>query len=532
MKIVCQLLAASCAVLTERPDRHSATPFEYLEEFIEPRRLFMKQMKHLRQQKPFHIVATFTLALAGIAIPAQAQTFTLLHSFAGYNTDGAYPNGLVQGANGYLYGTTFEGGTNFYGTVFKVNTSGTETILQDFSSVPYVGNQAALVQASNGDFYGTTYSNGLLYKITPSGAIATLHTFCSAGLPDCPDGASPEATLVQASNGDLYGTTQAGGTYGQGTIFKATLAGALTTLHSFCETQNTQGYCLDGGAPYTPLVQGANGNLYGATHTNGAYGYGTIFQITQAGEFATLYNFCSVPGCPDGGNPTAALVPAADGNLYGVTFSGGGVNGGGTFFTMTPSGTLTTLYNFCSGSADCVDGAQPLALMLATDGNFYGMAAGGGASGFGTIFQITPGGTLTTDHSFDGTDGIVSADFQAGPWLIQDTSGKFYGVTPEGGADYLTCSDCNGTVFSLSMGLGPFVKTLPASGRVGAAVKILGNRLTGATRVTFNGVASAFDVASSTEITTTVPTGATTGVVEVVTSRGTTLKSNVVFTIP
>jgi len=500
-------------------------------------------MKNLRQQKAIRIVATLalTLALAGFAIPAHAQTFTSLHTFGGLDgtpPDGEYPNGLVQGANGYLYGTTFGGsslGNNIQGTVFKISISGTETVLDNFwAEGPLNGNQAALVQATNGDFYGTTQSNGAVYRVTPSGAFSALYDFCSAGLPDCPDGATPEATLVQASNGDLYGTTQGGGgAYGQGTIFKITMGGTLTTLHSFCETQNAQGDCLDGNGPYTALVQGTNGNLYGATHVGGANGAGTIFQITEAGKFTRLYTFCKVSGCPDGENPYAALVQGADGNFYGVTGTGGtgAFGGGGTFFTMTPSGRLTTLYSFCS-LADCADGNYPMALMLATDGNFYGVTGAGGANDLGTIFQITPSGSLTTEHSFDGTDGIVSEDFQPGPWLIQDTSGTFYGVTSEGGANYQTCTSCNGTVFSLSMGLRPFVETLPVSGTVGSAVKILGNKLTGATSVTFNGVAAKFTVVSSTEITTTVPTGATTGEVKVVTSKGTTLTSNVVFTVP
>ena len=495
----------------------------------------MTQMKQLRPQKAIRIVATLalTLALTGIAIPAQAQTFTSLHTFGGYHgtpPDGAYPNGLVQGANGYLYGTTVGGGTGFYGTVFKINTSGTETILQDFTSVPYNGNQAALALAGNGDFYGSTNLPGsVVYKVTPSGAIATVYTFCCS--PGFADGDSPDAAMVQASNGDLYGTTQNGGAYSHGTIFKVTLGGAFTALYSFCENQNPEGYCLDGGAsPYTALVQATNGDLYGTTQDNGANGFGTIFRITMAGEFTTLYPFCSISGCPDGANPKAALVQGADGNLYGVT-SNGGV-GAGTFFTMTPRGALTTLYTFCPAGGDCVDGAQPVALMLATDGNFYGLAGSGGANGYGTIFQITPSGSLTTEHSFDGTDGIVGNNSYNGPMLIQDTNGTFYGVTEQGGANYQTCATCSGTVFSLSMGLGPFVKTLPVSGEVGSTVKILGNRLTGATSVTFNGVAATFTVASSTEITTTVPRGATTGVVRVVTSRGTTLTSNLVFTIP
>jgi uncharacterized repeat protein (TIGR03803 family) len=495
-------------------------------------------MKHLRHLKAIRNVATLalTLALARIAIPAQAQTFTSLHSFAGYPTDGSYPTGLVQGANGYLYGTTVSGGStnsnDVSGTVFKISTTGTETVLDYLGSgsLPCCGSTAALTLATNGDFYGSTdVPTSVVYKITPSGALTTVYPFCS--LPNCADGVNPNATMVQASNGDLYGTTQGDGAYGQGTIFKLTLAGELTTLHSFCATQNTDGECLDGVGPYTTLVQGTNGDLYGATQTNGAYGYGTIFRITMAGEFATLHAFCKVtPNCPDGGNPKAALVPGADGNLYGVTSNGGA--GAGTFFTMTPSGALTTLYTFCPTGGDCPDGAQPVALMLATDGNFYGLAGSGGANGYGTIFQITPSGSLTTEHSFDATDGIVGNNSYDGPMLIQGTNGTFYGVTETGGANYQSCATCNGTVFSLSMGLGPFVKTLPASGKVGSAVKILGNKLTGATSVTFNGVPATFTVAASTEITTNVPAGATTGVVQVITSRGTTLTSNLVFTIP
>jgi uncharacterized repeat protein (TIGR03803 family) len=506
-------------------------------------------MKNFRQQKAIRVVATLALilALAGIAVPAQAQTFTSLHTFGGGQgdpPDGSYPNGLVQGTNGYLYGTTAFGGNgdggggDYYGTVFKISTSGTETILDNFNtaSAPCCGNNAALALATNGDFYGTLFLNAdtEVYKVTPSG---TLTGVGDSGLCNTADppvcGQSPEATLVQASNGDLYGTTQTDGAYGQGVIFKMTLGGAFTILHSFCETENSESDCLDGNGPYTALVQGTNGDLYGATHNGGANGAGTIFQITEAGKFSTLYTFCNVSGCPDGAHPYAALVQGADGNLYGATGTDGtgAFGGGGTFFTITPSGKLTTLYSFCNLTG-CADGNYPMALMLATDGNFYGMTAAGGANDLGSIFRMTPSGSLTTEHSFDGTDGIVTSDFPPGPWLIQDTSGTFYGVTPEGGANYQTCATCNGTVFSLSVGLGPFVETLPTSGKVASAVKILGNNLTGATKVTFNGKTATFKVASSTEITTTVPTGATTGVVKVTTSTGTTLTSNVAFQVP
>jgi uncharacterized repeat protein (TIGR03803 family) len=488
-------------------------------------------MKNLRHQNASRVVAILALilALAGIAIPAQAQSFTLLHSFAG-GTDGSWPMGLAQGTNGYLYGTTEFGGANNYGTVFKISTSGTETILDNPDVNP---SYPALTLATNGDFYGAySTGSGTLYKVTPSGVLTVIAGELCQGT-DC--GSDVTATLMQASNGDLYGTTEQGGLYNNsGFLFKVTTAGDLTVLHNFCETQNSEGECLDGHGPFTQLVEGTNGILYGMSQSNGNYAGGTIFQTTLAGDFKTLYTFCSLANCADGAEPKAALVQGPDGNFYGVTSSGGtGPNGtGGTFFTMTPAGAITTLYNFCT-LTNCADGDHALALTLGTDGNFYGMTGNDGANGYGTIFQITPSGTLTTEHNFDLTDGWPNNNSYNGPELIQDTNGTFYGTTEEGGANYENCSGvCNGTVFSLSMHLGPFVETLPVSGKVGSAVKILGTNLTGSTSVTFNGVAATFKVASSTEITTTVPTGATTGVVKVVTSKGTTLTSNLNFTVP
>jgi uncharacterized repeat protein (TIGR03803 family) len=202
--------------------------------------------------------------------------------------------------------------------------------------------------------------------------------------------------------------------------------------------------------------------------------------------------------------------------LFGVTPAGGlNNNSEGTVFKITPSGALTTLHSFCTETG-CPDGQVPLGgLILASDGNFYGTTSGG----FGTIYQITPRGALTTLAAFDNTNG-------SGPYAapVQGTNGDFYGTTNGGGAHGY------GTVYRLSTGLAPFVKTVPTSGKVGAAVKILGNDLTGATSVSFNGTAAAFTVVSSAEITTTVPSGATTGPVQVVTPTA-TLTSNVAFDV-
>jgi uncharacterized repeat protein (TIGR03803 family) len=446
---------------------------------------------------------------------AQAQTVTTLHAFDG--ADGETPlAAMIQGADGNLYGTTRYGGVNNDGTVFKMTPSGTLTTLHSFDGADGTWPFAGLVQAANGNFYGTTYNggangDGTVFEITPGGKLTTLYSFCSQS--GCTDGEDPHAGLIQATNGNFYGTTIGGGTNGLGTVFEITAKGALTTLHSFNGA--------DGCIPYAGLVQASNGNFYGTTYNCSPYGDGTVFEITPAGTLTTLYKFCFEGGfCADGADPYAALIQASNGNLYGTTVGGGAYGTGfdGTVFEITPSGTLTTVYSFCPDG--CTDGDEPYAgLVQATNGNFYGTTLLGGTEAFGTLFEITPSGTLTTLYTFDITDGENPA---AG--LVQATNGVFYGTTEAGGANLL------GTVFSLSVGLGPFVETQPTSGKVGAAVRILGTSLTGATSVTFNGTAATFKVVSKSEITTTVPTGATTGTVEVTTSRG-TLKSNTKFRV-
>ncbi len=293
----------------------------------------------------------------------------------------------------------------------------------------------------------------------------------------------------------------------------------------------------------------------------------------------------------DGEVPSAALVQGADGNFYGTTYAGGTeyacAGGCGTVFKITPGGTLTTLHSFVYPT----EGVQPVAALIqATDGNFYSTTENGGAPGFGTVFKITPTGTLTVLYSFcpqkrlhgrrlshsgagpghrwellrdhgrgRGQPGMQrwfwlrnglpddskwhadhAAQLRQHGWRIPRSStdprhqGTLYGTTAEGASKigkYQQCSGICGTVFSLSVGLGPFVEAQPGSGKVGAAINILGTDLTGATSVTFNGTAAKFIVVSSSEITTTVPSGATTGEVEVVTPSG-TLSSNVSFQVP
>jgi uncharacterized repeat protein (TIGR03803 family) len=444
-------------------------------------------------------VCILCVIVAATAIPSPAQTFSSLFTFN--YAEGANPNGaLVQATDGNLYGTTWAGGHG-YGVVFVID-SGTVTPLHSFESSDGAFPNASLVQASNGNFYGTTYGGGAngqgtVFEITSTGAITTLYSFSSS------DGAYPWAGLVQGMDGNFYGTTYKGGANDYGTIFKITPTGTLTTLHSFSST--------DGSFPNGSLLQVTNGNFYGTTDNGGTYSYGTVFEITPTGTLTTLHSF----DWTDGATPNVALV-ASNGNFYGTTWEGG-ADGYGTVFQITPAGKLTTLQSF-----NWTDGAMPYSEGLAqgTDGNFYGTNQVSSNYDCGTIFQVTPGGALTTIHNFDYTDGCG-----ADSGLTQATNGAFYGTSWAGGTDGY------GTAFSLSMGLAPFAQPRPSMGVVGTAVTILGNNLTGTTQVSFNGTAATHKVVSATEITTKVPSGATTGALTVTTPSG-TLSSGTFFVTP
>jgi uncharacterized repeat protein (TIGR03803 family) len=441
-----------------------------------------------------------------------AITFTTLVNFDG--TNGAYPGRPPhQGLNGNLYGAA-AGGANGGGILFEMTPAGTLTTLYNFC--PETGcddgsNPTALFLGADGNVYGETtgggaFGYGSLFKFTGSGVPTTLHSF------DGTDGSTPGDRMVQVGNGHFYGTTFSGGNLsecsgnGCGTIFQMTPGGTLTSLYDFCSLPD----CADGAAVYESLAQGPDGDFYGATFGGGAGNSGTIFKITPTGTLTTLYSFCvvSYPFCYDGSNPIGP-VSGNDGNFYGTTASGG-ANSQGSIFKITPSGTLTTIYSFCA-QITCPDGSDARnSMILGSDGNFYGTTYYGGASNEGTVFKITPAGVLTTLHSFDGTDGYDQIGV-----MFQATDGIFYGQTILGG------SNGDGTIFSLSVGLRPFVELLATSGKVGTKVIILGNNLKGTTSVTFNGTAATFTVVSSTEITTTVPAGATTGTVKVTTPTAT-----------
>ncbi|MBI5774413.1 MAG: choice-of-anchor D domain-containing protein [Verrucomicrobia bacterium] len=352
-----------------------------------------------------------------------------------------YYGHLVQGADGDLYGMSYSGGNNSYGTVFKVTSAGVVTTLVDFNygngAYPY----GSLVLGGDGDFYGITRQGGnngygTVFKMTPGGVLTTLVNL------DYSSGRYPYGSLVQGSDGDFYGMTYEGGNSGYGTAFKMTPTGSLTTLVNFNYS--------NGGYPRGSLVQGTDGDFYGMTENGGNSGAGTAFKMTAAGVLTTLVHF---DNGSNGGYPGGSLVQGSDGNFYGMTRQGGN-NGYGAAFKMTPTGSLTTLvsFNYSTG------GSPYGSLVQATDGNFYGMTYQGGNNGYGTIFKMTPSGELTTLVNFDYSNGRYPQGS-----LMQASNGILYGMTESGG------NNGQGTLFSLDVGA-------PASGGAGAPeIALLGN---------------------------------------------------------
>jgi uncharacterized repeat protein (TIGR03803 family) len=364
-----------------------------------------------------------------------------LYSFGGTSNDAMGPRGVVfQGNDGSFYGVTPSGGLPncgngisttdpFYigcGAVYKVTPAGDEMVLYLFTQAPGDGTYPeALIQANDGNFYGTTHSGGMnglgtVFKLTPQGAETILYSFAGG-----PDGEAPDG-LIQGTDGNFYGTTFVGGTNNAGTVFKLTPQGAKTTLYSFTGTSSAG---PDGANPVGQLVQGNDGNFYGVTQfgglpspvTNNTTTCGTVFKITLDGVETILHRFSG----PDGQSPNG-LIQGSDGNFYGTT--DGNNTSFGTLFRVTSEGVETTLYSF--NPANGSDGAFPQApLTQGSDGNFYGTTSGGGKKEGGTMFQVTPAGVVTMLYSFP-SPAAPGPDTN----LIQGSDGNLYGASYYAGA--------------------------------------------------------------------------------------------------
>jgi uncharacterized repeat protein (TIGR03803 family) len=476
------------------------------------------------------IVSALILALFWVvsANASQGQTFSVLSNFSPDNWIPQYS--LVQAPDGLLYGATNRNGVanSYGGTLFGFSlVDDTLSTLHVFCAasgcLDGINSSGTLVQDENGIFYGSapgggTYSIGTVFSVTPGRTLTTLYNFGS----QANDGVNPYSGLILARDGNFYGSTYNGGTPGYGTVFRISKEGVKSTIHNFCQLAN----CTDGSAPYGALIEAANGKIYGTTAYSGCKcgippPSGTLFAITLDGQFTTVHTFCLEQGCPDGSDPLGGLVQSNDGTIYGTTSLGGTYNLG-TVFKITPAGVFTTVYSFCN----CGDGAYPFGTLIqATDSNIYGTTELGGANNYGTVFVVnTAAGTLKTLHSFDNSDGS-----QPDGGLLQATDGNLYGTAAAGGDSSCQYGGC-GTLFRLSLGLNPFVHPLTSFGIAGQSIFILGNNLEGTSSVTFNRNAANFIVLSSNSIKATVPTGATTGIIQVVTPGG-ALNSNLPFTV-
>ena len=371
------------------------------------------------------LAAALVLASSGVWAAGNQQadtdanvTFTVLYNFGGKSGDLIYPGGVIaQGRDGNLYTATGYGGTSNDGVVFTITPGGIPTVLYNLKS--YNGSNG-LTLGTDGSFYGTTVYGGpppgygTVFRITPGGRMTVLAHFSGQNFD-----AYPDAPPIEGSDGDFYGT-DLGGFYGNGsTIYKMTRTGTKTTLFRFDKT--------DGSNPADPLVQGSDGNFYGTTSSGGTsknceqYGCGVAFKLTPAGKLTVLHNF---NGGTDGFYPVAPLIEGTDGAFYG-TVPQGGPGEWGTVFRITRTGKFSLLYSF-SGERN---GRFPTAaLVQATDGNLYGTTEIGGSANSGVIFEITRERKFSVIYNFDNASGAYPTSA-----LVQHTDGKLYGFAGEGG---------------------------------------------------------------------------------------------------
>ena len=445
----------------------------------------------------------FVLSLA--CSSATAQTYTDLHNFQ--CADGCRPKlptssdspSLAQGRDGNLFGTMSLGGANNFGTVFRVTPGGGLTTLHNLDDVitgrsPYGG----VTIASDGNLYGTASEGGAngwgtIFRITASGVLTVMHGFDFLGNA----GRDPHIAPIQASNGSLYG-----GTDTSKFPYHMTLGGNFV----LCPNPISD-------VSFSPLIQAADGYLYGTTSGGGALGSGSVFRLSLACAVKTIYSFDLFGSCHCT-NPNGPLTQASDGNFYGIAQGG---NNDGVVFKLTPTGGFTVLHIF-----DRTHGGGPIGgLVAALDGNLYGITSYGGTNDKGTLFRLTKTGqSFVVLHNFDGVHGGDPVS------IMQHTNGTMYGLTQSGGAN------SEGVFYSFKVGLPAFVALLTTSGKAGQVVQILGNGLTGTTSVKFGSGSASFTVVSNTYMTAVVPATGTTGAVTVTTPTGIRVSNKTLKVVP
>jgi uncharacterized repeat protein (TIGR03803 family) len=379
-------------------------------------------------QRRIRIALALAVALVSVVVTsksAQAQSFNVVYTFTGAADGATPPSALIVDATGNLYGTTFFGGLSKSGVVYKVDSTGKETVLHPFRGKPDGSHPfAGVIQDAAGNLYGTTQSGGAsrkgaVYMINKAGKETILYSFTGGA-----DGATPNGDLLRDTAGNLYGTTVNGGTLscqngkGCGTVFKLDTNRKETVLHSFAGA--------DGVNPNAGVVQDAAGTFYGTTFRGGASGHGTVFEVDTTGKETVLHSFAG----RDGAFPFAGLLFDGNASFYGTTTSGG-VSGNGVVFVVS-GGKETVLYRFKGGA----DGAHLWGgLVRDGAGNLYGTTTGGGASGCsgygcGTVFKLNSAAKKTALYVFTG--GADGANPYAG--LALDTAGNLFGTTSLGGS--------------------------------------------------------------------------------------------------
>jgi uncharacterized repeat protein (TIGR03803 family) len=474
------------------------------------------------------LALSLLVLIAFTATYSPAQTYTALYDFGTKATDPESPqySGIItQGRDGNLYSTarsTPLGACSYCGAAFSISPAGVLTVY-DFTPTgmgytPLSGVSLGI----DGNFYGTTesggtFNRGTIFRVTSSGTLATLYNFGTCQYP-CIDGFIPNSPPMQGADGNFYGTTpHSGDGTNDGIAYQITSTGKYKILHVF--SLSSGGY-----NPDAPFIQGTDGSFYGTTTVGGkslsstcvaafsSFSCGTVFKMTATGHVTFLHEFVQT----DGAGPIGPVTQGSDGNFYGTT-SEGGTSKLGVVFKMTSKGVLTVLHNFAGSDGQNPDGG----LVQASDGNFYGTTSGGGTLGHGTIFKVTLAGAFSVIHNFDSTNGATPE-----VTMVQHTNGILYGDTDNGDAEG------GGVFYSLDVGAPPFIRLQTTSGKVGSTVSILGQGFTGATAVSFGGVnATSFTVSSDTYLTAKVPVGAKTGTVTVVRPSGSLVSINQQFKV-